>query len=636
LKPIRIFKWRPVRLLLIAALLSGMFASLKPFTPGEPAVQAAGEQVYWGAYVEGAPYDTAKLDAFEAEAGKKQSIVFWGQPWAMNGAYQPFQTANFQRVRDRGQIPMLGWASWALGGGVNQPNYQLADIINGNHDAYLTQWATAARNWGHPFFLRYNHEMNGWWYPWSEKTNGNQPGESARAWRHVVDIFNSVGANNVTWVWCPNLTSTISTPLPGLYPGDSYVDWTCMDGYNWGTDRGNGWFPFNQVFGMNPWSKHDTYQDILAVAPNKPLMIGETATSKDGGDPGAWIRDALLTQLPQHYTKVKALVWFNSNDGDTTLEWPINSTPGHLAAFKESIASSYYASNTFGSLGGGPIQPLGGTTPPPPTATPVPPTETPVPPTETPVPPTATPVPPTATPVPPTETPVPPTATPVPPTETPVPPTATPVPPTATPVPPTATPVPPTATPVPPTATPVPPTATPVPPIVVPAGPLTMTLASVADTYTSAAAPTWTGAGSSLTLRSEVAATNTAYMRFNLSSLAGKTIISAKLRIKTSSAINAGSAVGHTVKYVDNNAWGEAYLTKSNNIPASSMGTSVGTIYAPATNTVYETSVTVSPVQRYVGRSMSFAISAPSADLLMFYSREGGAANAPQLILTYR
>ena len=31
------------------------------------------------------------------------------------------------------------------------------------------------------------------------------------------------------------------------YPGDEYVDWTGVDGYNWGV-RNGGWQSFEQVF----------------------------------------------------------------------------------------------------------------------------------------------------------------------------------------------------------------------------------------------------------------------------------------------------------------------------------------------------------------------------------------------------
>ena len=64
-----------------------------------------------------------------------------------------------------------------------------------------------------------------------------------QAWKHIVDIFRSVGANNVSYVWCPNFIYPSTTTWPtyaSLYPGDSYVDWTCLDGYNWGTNKKEG------------------------------------------------------------------------------------------------------------------------------------------------------------------------------------------------------------------------------------------------------------------------------------------------------------------------------------------------------------------------------------------------------------
>ena len=102
-------------------------------------------------------------------------------------------------------------------------------------------------------------------------------------WRHVHDVFTAQGATNVTWVWCPNIQGPKSTSLAEMYPGDSYVDWTCVDGYNWGTDQGNEWQTFNQIFAgssYNGW--YNTYQLLQQLAPSKPIMIGETASSENG------------------------------------------------------------------------------------------------------------------------------------------------------------------------------------------------------------------------------------------------------------------------------------------------------------------------------------------------------------------
>src|ERR671932_2056495 len=119
---------------------------------------------------------------------------------------------------------------------------------------------------------------------------------------HVHDLFVQVGATNVTWVWCPNRTIYTydvqhQAPLSQVYPSDSYVDWTCIDGYNWGTDRNNVWQSFSQVF-------RRSYDELTSVAPNKPIMIAEIGSSEDGGPQGRpdskanWITDAFNTQLP--------------------------------------------------------------------------------------------------------------------------------------------------------------------------------------------------------------------------------------------------------------------------------------------------------------------------------------------------
>ena len=97
----------------------------------------------------------------------------------------------------------------------------------------MRRWATQIKAWGKPLMLRFAHEMNGDWYPWSEGVNGNGAGQYVAAYRRVVTLFRSVGATNVTWVWSPNVAYPGSVPLSRLFPGDGYVDRTGLDGYNW-------------------------------------------------------------------------------------------------------------------------------------------------------------------------------------------------------------------------------------------------------------------------------------------------------------------------------------------------------------------------------------------------------------------
>jgi hypothetical protein len=321
--------------------------------------------VYWGALVDSQAPSTENMqpggsfDAFETRAQKKMSILHWGQPWKMNGSYQPFYAPWFNNVRQHGSIPLIDWSSWQLGYGINQPDFKLSAIYNGAHDSYITQWALAAKAWGQPFFLRFDWEMNGnWQFPWSAQLNGNQPGDYIKAWRHVHDIFTQNGATNVTWVWCPNISSPVTLPMASLYPGDAYVDWTCLDGYN----QYDTWLEFNTLFtGSGIDWLYNSYAEILAVAPTKPIMLGEFA-SLEAGDGGAkkaaWITDALTDQLPVNFPLIKAVVWFNWDDKDPALTFRVESSQASLNAFATAIQLNYYAGNNFTDLNTSPIPPL--------------------------------------------------------------------------------------------------------------------------------------------------------------------------------------------------------------------------------------------------------------------------------------
>jgi len=312
--------------------------------------------LYWGAYINGSPWDLDSLNAFESRAGKGSSLVHWGQAWWRDGRYQPFQADMATRVRDRGSIPLIDWGSWDASGGTNQPRFGLAGIARGEHDAYLRSWAAGAAAWGHPLFLRFNWEMNGWWqFPWSAQLNGNTAGDYVAAWRHVREVFEATGATNVTWVWCPNVVSKETTPLAALYPGDAYVDWVALDGYNWGGIRNEPWRSFAEIYGSS-------YSALRQLAPTKPIMIAEVASAEQGGDKAAWIRDAFGTQLPTRFPAIKAVVWFNWNDGNSAYTWPIESSGAASAAFGTVIGgSSSYLPNRFKDLPARRIVPFVGT-----------------------------------------------------------------------------------------------------------------------------------------------------------------------------------------------------------------------------------------------------------------------------------
>jgi hypothetical protein len=329
---------------------------------GRRTAEASGtpQPLYWGATIgdhltgEQAPWDMSAVTRFEAEAGKSASMVQFFQPFASctpGCDFYEFPAKPMEGIRAHGSIPVLSWSSQSIPSSLNQPDFQLGDVIEGRYDDFIREFAAEAREWGHPFFLRFDWEMNGNWFPWAEGVNGNASGQYVAAWRHVHDVFAAVGATNVSWVWCPFVDPAGSmTDLASLYPGDAYVDWTGLDGYNWGTNPASprGWRSFDQLFA-------DSYEEIAeGIAPSKPLMIAEFGSSEQGGDKAAWIRDA-LSRIPVAYPQVRALLWFDKFDD--SMDWPIETSSAATAAFAEAVGQPVYQGASYAELPGGAIQP---------------------------------------------------------------------------------------------------------------------------------------------------------------------------------------------------------------------------------------------------------------------------------------
>lgn len=301
-----------------------------------PAVAQGETLVANGAYIHSAPQDPTQIDAFASLTGKQPSIVMWYQHWG-DSADEAFNTQWLNDVSTRGAMPIITWEPWNSQAGTKQPLYALKKIAAGYHDTYIKSWARGAKAYGRPFYLRFAYEMNGNWYPWCVGVNGNTSAHYVAAYRHVVEIFRQEGVTNVRFVWSPNIEYDGSTPLADLYPGDTYVDWVGMDGYNWGaTEQWHTWQDLKEVFSA-------TYDKLAnsqgGIAPNKPLMIAETASTEVGGDKRAWIRQGFLTDLPTRFPKVQAVVWFNE---DKETDWRVNSSASSLEAYKEVVANSYY------------------------------------------------------------------------------------------------------------------------------------------------------------------------------------------------------------------------------------------------------------------------------------------------------
>lgn len=323
----------------------------------EPVLPTPGDGFYWGSYRDGAPYDRALLEDLEDQAGSRPALVMWYQEWHGNQAF-PLEEARW--LSSRGVVPVISWEPWrppVVFGDlvVTQPDYTLAKISGGSFDKYIRKYAVGARTYGGPVMLRPFHEMDGTWYPWGGHQNGNTPAEFIRAWRHVHDIFEAVGATNVTWVWSVNHESvpvTASNQIARYWPGARYVDWTGISGFNWGRASPlSVWKGIDAVIG-------ERYLDLLAYG--KPIALMETGAPEKGGDKSKWIAST-YARLASAYPGIDAVIWYDRRDS-TERDWRIDSTPAALAAFKRAVSGPAVFDADSAWLTTTPGSPRGGTT----------------------------------------------------------------------------------------------------------------------------------------------------------------------------------------------------------------------------------------------------------------------------------
>lgn len=300
-------------------------------------VQSDAGPILLGVWQPGAPWNMDAITAFERDAGTHVAIVHWYESWFDS---QPGpDLAILQAVAAHGSEPMISWAPDGHEGN-HQTVYSLRDIAAGKYDAYVQLWASQLASFGKPVLLRWAWEMNGDWFPWGAGVAGNTAADYVAAWQHLHDVFGQAGASNVQWVWSPNVTGGSLTELESFYPGDAYVDWLALDGYNRAM---RGWQSFTDLFGPS-------YARLTALS-DKPIMIAETSTSEadsnapSGASKAQWIASALGDEIPQNFPGVRAVVWFNENKAGIEsdgYDWRIESSGAAEAAFSSAVAQLYH------------------------------------------------------------------------------------------------------------------------------------------------------------------------------------------------------------------------------------------------------------------------------------------------------
>jgi mannan endo-1,4-beta-mannosidase len=273
----------------------------------------------------------ATLLARESQLGYRFPIV--------GGLYYTFDTVWSQheaaRAPARGRELLVCWMPEKSNDVVT-----MTAIADGSHDAHVDQMLAGMRAFPGPVVVRWGHEANGNWYPWSAANTGGRashssPQDYVAAWRHIVARERALpGASNISWFWCANANDVPSAggkaySLEQYWPGEQWVDFIGCDGYN----EPHSWTSFDSVFAK-------PYRRITALSA-KPFWIGEVGCHEplpgQSGTKSGWIADMLKSR---RFPAMQALCYFDYDARPSgRADWRLDSTAGTFDAVRSVFAS---------------------------------------------------------------------------------------------------------------------------------------------------------------------------------------------------------------------------------------------------------------------------------------------------------
>jgi hypothetical protein len=243
-----------------------------------------------------------------AAAGAKPSMIGCSTPLWGDGKEFPEDTV-LRRLKVIDSVPdvvpflKLYTGDWKPSG----PFLKADDILSGKEDWRFIRIAEQSKQFGKPYLLSINHEMNGDWFYFSELFKKQPTDWTAekykKVWRHIHKIFRDQGADRVAFAWCPGAMGRNFGKYDSInsykayYPGDDVVDWVGASFYN----------------DVNPYA----LDNLAATYPNKPIILAEWGTEPIRGKwyspkpyPGdaAWMEKSF--EFMKRYPNLKAITYF--------------------------------------------------------------------------------------------------------------------------------------------------------------------------------------------------------------------------------------------------------------------------------------------------------------------------------------
>jgi mannan endo-1,4-beta-mannosidase len=297
----------------VAIIGAGVVVASRPGVRPPSTVLPTAPASYLGVYAQGAPLSYTGVSSFTGETGVRPNVVSYYSGW-----FEPFQMSFARAAADHHAVPLVQ---------IDPTNISLSAIAAGRYDRYLVTYAKSVRAFGLAVVLSFGHEMNGDWYSWGYRHT--PPATFVAAWRHIVRLFRSVGAPNVTWLWTVNVEpkpdpAKLSRLAP-WWPGKDYVTWVGLDGYYLHPSS-----QFAQVFGTTVLAVREVTHD--------PILISETAAVPGAGQP---------TKIAELFAGIRAygllgFIWFDTQVRRVSYQI---ASPEAVAAFRR--AAQTYRVHSF-------------------------------------------------------------------------------------------------------------------------------------------------------------------------------------------------------------------------------------------------------------------------------------------------
>ncbi|MDI9901126.1 glycosyl hydrolase [Rhodococcus sp. IEGM 1409] len=302
-----------------------------------------GDRVMFGAQID---WEDQSPDSYSAELGKSPYVYGKFLDFPLNAERRASLDSACEQVARHGGILFV----------TLQPYDGLSTVTDATAEQLtvdLTRWNKA----GTPVIVRFAHEMNGSWYPWSQ-----QPTTYVPAFRKIAEAVHAAPDSAIVWspndgggypfdggkyqatagsedfeILDTNHDGTITEaddPYAPYYPGDDAVDWVGLSLYHFGPS-----YPWGQNEVPEPgkfvekltgnysnmfFDQRDVpdFYSTYADGHDKPLAISQTAAVYNPANPDgesnfaikqAWWSQVLSDEVHERFPRIKLVNWFEQH-----------------------------------------------------------------------------------------------------------------------------------------------------------------------------------------------------------------------------------------------------------------------------------------------------------------------------------